>query len=305
MPKPTASLPERAAIEKLVGDALREDIGGGDLTAALIDESALAGARLLCRESAVLCGAAWFEEAFRQVWARAQTQAQTGGAVEIRWRHHDGDLLEAGAVVCEVKGCARTILSAERTAINLLQTLSGTATIARQYAAAVAGTAARVVDTRKTIPGMRLAQKYAVATGGAHNHRMGLFDQILIKENHIAAAGSVAEAVARARAAVSNHAASENEIAIAIAIVIEIEVESLAQLQQALDAGAPRIMLDNFDLATMREGVAMARGRAELEASGNVSPEQVRAIAQTGVDYISIGALTKHLKAVDFSLRFD
>ena len=285
-PPPPEKLPERAAIEKLVGDALREDIGGGDLTAALINQSAVADARLLCRESAVLCGAAWFEEAFRQV----------DDAVQIHWLHHDGDCLEAGAVVCEIKGRARAILSAERTAINFLQTLSGTATTARQYADAVAGTVARVVDTRKTIPALRRAQKYAVAVGGAHNHRMGLFDQILIKENHIAAAGSVAEAVRRARATAADHPHFPG---------IEIEVESPAQLQQALDAGADRIMLDNFDLAAMREGVAMTRGRAELEASGNVSPETVREIAQTGVDYISIGALTKHLRAIDFSLRFD
>ena len=284
-PPPPEKLPERAAIEKLVGDALREDIGGGDLTAALINQSTVAGARLLCRESAVLCGAAWFEETFRQV----------DDAVQIHWLHHDGDCLEAGAVVCEIKGRARAILSAERTAINFLQTLSGTATTARQYADAVAGTGACVVDTRKTIPALRRAQKYAVAVGGAHNHRMGLFDQILIKENHIAAAGSVAEAVRRARAAAAGSGQTP----------IEIEVETPAQLQQALDAGADRIMLDNFDLAAMREGVALTRGRAELEASGNVSPETVREIAQTGVDYISIGALTKHLRAIDFSLRFD
>ena len=281
-PPPPEKLPERATIEKLVGDALREDIGDGDLTAALINQSTVADARLLCRESAVLCGAAWFEETFRQV----------DDAMKIHWLHRDGDCIEADAVVCEIKGRARAILSAERTAINFLQTLSGTATTARQYADAVAGTSVRVVDTRKTIPALRRAQKYAVAVGGAHNHRMGLFDQILIKENHIAAAGSVAEAVRRARAAADQ-------------TPIEIEVESPAQLQQALDAGADRIMLDNFDLAAMREGVALTRGRAELEASGNVSPQTVREIAQTGVDYISIGALTKHLRAIDFSLRFD
>ena len=196
-------------------------------------------------------------------------------------------------MVCEIKGRARAILSAERTAINFLQTLSGTATTARRYADAVAGTATRILDTRKTIPALRLAQKYAVATGGAHNHRMGLFDRMLLKENHIAAAGSVAEAVRRARAAAPDQTP------------MEIEVESLAQLQQALDAGATHIMLDNFDLPTLRKGAALARGRAELEASGNVSLEQVREIAQTGVDYISVGALTKHLTAIDFSLRFD
>lgn len=287
MHKPDTSLPERAAIEKLVGDALREDIGDGDLTAALIDESARATARLLCRESAVLCGAAWFAETFRQV----------DEEVEIHWRCDDGDALEAGTVVCEIQGRARALLSAERTAINFLQTLSGTATTARRYADAVAATDARVVDTRKTLPALRVAQKYAVATGGAHNHRMGLFDRILLKENHIAAAGSVAEAFRRARAVASDQTPMD--------ALITIEVESLAQLQQALDAGATRILLDNFDLEAMRKSVAMSRGRAELEASGNVSLEQVREIAQTGVDYISIGALTKHLSAIDFSMRFD
>ena len=281
-PTPTPLLPPRAAIQKLVGDALREDIGDGDLTATLIDECAVAAARLICRQEAVLCGAAWFEEAFRQV----------DGGVEIRWLCSDGERLAAGAVVCEINGPARAILSAERTAINFLQTLSGTAAIARRYADAVAGTGVQIVDTRKTLPGMRRAQKYAVAAGGAGNHRMGLFDGILIKENHIAAAGSVAQAVRRARAAAGDAA-------------IEVEVESLAQLQQALDAGAARILLDNFDLQRLRQGVALAGGRAELEASGNVSLETVRDIANTGVDYVSIGALTKHLTAVDFSLRFD
>ena len=290
MPKPTVPLPPRAAIEKLVGDALREDIGGGDLTAALIDESTVATGHLLCRETAVLCGAAWFDQAFLQVDQK----------VAIDWLHHDGELLDAGAVVCEIKGPARAIVSAERTAINLLQTLSGTATTVRRYAHAVAATNARITDTRKTIPGMRLAQKYAVTVGGGCNHRIGLFDQILIKENHIAAAGSVADALRRARAVTAGNAALHGHPP-----PVEIEVESLEQLQQALDAGATRIMLDNFAPETMRKGVALARGRAELEASGNVSLERLREIAETGVDYISIGALTKHLKAIDFSLRLD
>ena len=283
MHKFSASLPQHADIEKLVGDALREDIGHGDLTSALINPSANAEARLLCRESAVLCGAAWFDEAFRQV----------DESVEIHWRHHDGAQIEADVLVCQINGRARALLTAERTAINFLQTLSGTATIARRYADAVADTNARIVDTRKTIPALRVAQKYAVAIGGAHNHRMGLFDQLLIKENHIAAAGSVANAI---RLAQKNNASSAMEV--------EIEVESLEQLQQALDAGATRIMLDNFDLANLRKGVALTRGRAELEASGNVSLQRVREIAQTGVDYISVGALTKNIHAIDFSLRF-
>ncbi len=289
MHKSSTPLPQHAVIEKLVGDALREDIGHGDLSAALIDESANAEARLWCRESAVLCGVPWFDEAFRQV----------DESVKIHWRHHDGAQIEADSadvLVCEISGRARALLTAERTAINFLQMLSGTATIARRYADAVADTNTRIVDTRKTIPTLRVAQKYAVTIGGAHNHRMGLFDQMLIKDNHIAAAGSVANAIGLAQ---KNNASIETDVN------IEVEVESLEQLQQALEAGATRIMLDNFDVTNLRKGVALARGRAELEASGNVSLERVREIAQTGVDYISVGALTKNIHAIDFSLRFD
>ena len=278
------SAPPRAAIRKLVSAALREDIGGGDLTAALIETQSRAAARLLCRDNrrVVLCGCAWFEEAFRRV----------DDAVEMRWLHGDGARLAAGDEVCRIDGRARAMLTAERTAINLLQTLSATATAARRYVDAVAGTGARITDTRKTLPAMRVAQKYAVAVGGARNHRIGLFDQVLIKENHIAAAGGVAEALRRARGV-----AEESRI--------EIEVENLTQLREALAADATRIMLDNFGLDELREAVAMAGGRAELEASGNVSLDNVREIAQTGVDIISVGALTKHLSAADFSLRFD
>jgi len=282
-------MPPRAAIGELVGAALREDIGAGDLTAALIKPPSRAAARLLCRDTrpVVLCGCAWFEEAFRRV----------DDAVEVRWLHGDGARLAAGDEVCRIDGRARAILTAERTAINLLQTLSATATAARRYVDAVAGTGARITDTRKTLPAMRVAQKYAVAVGGARNHRIGLFDQVLIKENHIAAAGTataagVAEALRRAR-----EVAEDSRI--------EIEVENLQQLRQALAAGAKRIMLDNFGVDQLREAVAVAGGRAELEASGNVSLDNVREIAQTGVDIISVGALTKHLSAVDFSLRFD
>jgi len=265
---------------ELVSRALQEDIGSGDITAALIDPSSVVCGRLICREQAVLCGTAWFDQAFHQL----------DKDIEIDWCYHDGEQIVADSVVCRLKGGARNILSAERTAINLLQTLSGTATTARQYAESVAGTGTRILDTRKTIPGMRLAQKYAVATGGAHNHRIGLFDGILIKENHIAATGSVSAAVHRAQAAAPG------------CQLVEIEVESVAQLQQALDAGATRIMLDNFDPGMMSQAVTNCRGRAELEVSGNVSLEQARQIAQTGVDYISIGALTKHVRAIDFSL---
>lgn len=296
MPKPTVLLPPSAAIEKLVRDALREDLGNGDcsngdlsnvdLSAALLEPTTRLRARLFCREPAVCCGIAWFTQVFRQV----------DDAIQIHWLCADGDALAADTVVCEIQGGARSIVSAERTALNLLQTLSGTATTVRQYVDAIAATATatgtQIVDTRKTIPGLRRAQKYAVAVGGARNHRLGLFDRILIKENHIAAAGSIAAAIARARAA----AGSQHSW-------FEIEVESVAQLQQALAAGAPRIMLDNFDLPMLRRGVALAQGRAELEVSGNVSLQNVRQIADTGVHYISIGALTKHLKAIDFSLR--
>lgn len=279
---PPIALPPCAAIEQLVGAALREDIGDRDLTAALLDPAAKAKARLVCRDDAVLCGAAWFEQAFEQV-SRASV---------VKWLRDDGERLSPGDVVCEISGPARALVSAERTAINLLQTLSATATAARRYVDAVAATGARIVDTRKTIPGWRVAQKYASATGGAHNHRIGLFDQILIKENHIAAAGSIAEALRRAREIIADPQ------------LIEIEVESKLQLQQSLDAGATRILLDNFSVDELRAAVSLTRGRAALEASGNVSLANVREIAETGVDYISVGAITKHLRAVDFSLRF-
>ena len=283
MSKSNLSLPDRSAIKELVSQALQEDIGSGDITAALIDPSTVTRARLICWEQAVLCGTAWFEQTFRQL----------DQDIEIDWSCHDGDQIDADCVVCRLTGRARHILSAERTAINLLQTLSGTATTARQYAEAVAGTGTRILDTRKTIPGMRLAQKYAVAAGGAHNHRIGLFDGILIKENHIAATGSVTAAVHRAQVAAPD------------CQLVEIEVESLVQLHQALDAGATRIMLDNFDLGMIRQAVTENRGRAELEVSGSVTLEQVRKFAQTGVDFISIGALTKHVRAIDFSLRLE
>jgi len=281
-------LPLRVAVRELVAAALREDVGGGDLSAALIEPGARAGATLFCREAGtvVLCGAAWFEEAFRQVGA--------DGAVEVRWLRADGARLTTGDAVCRVTGNARAMLTAERAAINLLQTLSATATVARRYVDAIAGTSARITDTRKTLPGLRRAQKYAAAVGGARNHRIGLFDQVLIKENHIAAAGGIAEALRRARTVTG---AAESRI--------EIEVENMPQLQQALAAGAKRIMLDNFTVDQLREAVAITAGRAELEASGNISLANARAVAATGVDLISVGALTKHIQAVDFSLRFD
>jgi nicotinate-nucleotide pyrophosphorylase (carboxylating) len=263
--------------------ALAEDVGTGDRTAGLIPADAAARAQVISRDHAVLCGAAWFNEAFRQVDDR----------VSIRWRHGDGDRVAAGDTLCDIDGPARAILTAERTALNFLQTLSGTATRARRYAEIVRGTGAAVLDTRKTIPGLRLAQKYATACGGCENHRLGLHDGILIKENHIAAAGSIAAALRAAQAAA------------APGMLVEIEVEDLAQLRAALDAGANRVLLDNFALDQLAAAVRQTAGRAKLEASGGISLENLRAVAETGVDYISIGDITKNVVAVDLSLRID
>jgi nicotinate-nucleotide pyrophosphorylase (carboxylating) len=269
-------------IEETVTRALEEDVGSGDLTAALIPANSRAEARIIARERGILAGEPWASAVFRQVAPDAH----------LNWRKRDGDTLVPDATLCEITGPARGILTAERTALNFLQTLSGTATAAHRYAEAVAGTAASVIDTRKTLPGLRRAQKYAVAIGGGGNHRMGLFDFILIKENHIAAAGSVSAALEAARA-------------LDAGVPIEIEVETLAQLEEALAAGANRVLLDNFDLAGLREAVHITHGCAKLEASGNVEIEGLRAIAETGVDYISSGALTKHIRALDLSLRFN
>jgi nicotinate-nucleotide pyrophosphorylase (carboxylating) len=274
------ALPPRALIEDDVRRALAEDVGPGDLTARLVPDTDVR-AELVTREAAVLCGTAWFDEVFRQLDAR----------VHVAWLARDGEHVAAGAVLCRPGGPARALLTGERCALNFLQTLSGTATTAAHYATAVRGTHAKVLDTRKTIPGLRRAQKYAVACGGGHNHRLGLYDAVLIKENHIAAAGSVTAALAQARAIVSR------------SIPVEIEVESHAQLEQALAAGATRILLDNFDLAGLRAAVVAAAGRASLEASGGINPDNIRAIAETGVDFISVGSLTKHLRAIDLSLR--
>ncbi|MEA3291710.1 MAG: carboxylating nicotinate-nucleotide diphosphorylase [Pseudomonadota bacterium] len=276
-------LPDRKTIAANVRATLAEDIGGGDLTAKLIPASQRVTARLVCREPAVLCGCPWFEEVFRQL----------DPAVVVEWRFEDGDRLSADSLVCLLHGPARPILTGERSAINLLQTLSGTATAAGAYARRLEGLRTRVLDTRKTLPGLRLAQKYAAATGGATNHRVGLFDGILIKENHIRAAGSIAAAVEQARREASPHC------------LLEVEVESLSELKQALAAGAPRIMLDNFDLETMRQAVTRTDHRAELEASGDVTLDNIREIAATGVDFISVGAITKHLRSIDFSMRFE
>lgn len=276
------ALPAQNQIERAVRAALEEDIGSGDLTAALIDQHTQTSARLICREQAILSGKAWFDCCCLLV----------DPEIAVTWMFDDGDRLSSDSVVCEIEGRARSILTAERTAINFLQTLSGVSTQTARFVTAVEGTGTRILDTRKTLPGLRLAQKYAVLAGGAHNHRIGLYDGVLIKENHIAAAGSIAAALDAAR-----------EVAPDCAL-LEIEVESLDQLDQALAARATRIMLDNFSLEMMREGVRRASGKAEIEASGNVTAEGLRAIAETGVDFISIGALTKNVQAVDFSLRF-
>lgn len=262
--------------------ALREDIGSGDLTATLIDAETLARGRVISRETAILCGTAWFDEVFRQL----------DPDIGVRWSARDGDTIQADQVICQLAGRARPLLSGERTALNFLQTLSGTATTAHRYVSAVSGTGAVILDTRKTLPGLRNAQKYAVRCGGARNHRIGLYDGILIKENHIMAAGGIAAAVAAAR----QHSSK---------VPVEVEVETMEEVRTALDAGADILLLDNFSLARLREAVALNAGRARLEASGGIDMAQLRAVAETGVDYISVGSLTKHLKAVDLSMRFE
>lgn len=279
-------LPPAEEIERNVDAALAEDVGAGDLTAGLVPAGRRGSATVVAREDAVLCGTAWFDRVF----------ARLDPAVAIRWHAKDGERVAADQLLCEIEGEARALLSAERSALNFLQLLSGVATKARQYADVVAGTRAKVVDTRKTIPGLRLAQKYAVKCGGGDNHRIGLFDAILIKENHILAAGGIAPAMAAARAAA---AASGGACKF-----VQIEVENLDELRQALAAGAGMILLDNMSLADLRAAVQTAAGKAVLEASGGVGLEALRAIAETGVDRISIGGLTKDVRALDLSMRF-
>jgi nicotinate-nucleotide pyrophosphorylase (carboxylating) len=258
---------------------LEEDIGAGDLTAAIIPDSVTAEAEVSTREPMVVCGQAWFDAVFKELDPN----------VRIDWLCAEGETVTAGATLCRLTGPARALLTGERTALNLFQTLSATATVARRYAEAVAGTGCKVLDTRKTIPGLRQAQKYAVAVGGCYNHRIGLYDGVLIKENHIMAAGSITEAVRTARKLTK--------------APVEVEVETLNQLHEALAAKPDRIMLDNFSLDDLRTAVQAAGGRVELEASGNIGLDNIRTIAETGVDFISIGALTKHVKAVDLSMR--
>lgn len=271
-----------AEVERNVATALAEDVGSGDLTALLIAAETRARANLISRVDAVLCGTPWFESCFQRLDA----------AVSIRWNARDGDAVSAGQTLCAIEGRARALLTGERCALNFLQLLSAVASVTRRYVEAVRGTRATIVDTRKTLPGLRLAQKYAVRAGGGSNHRIGLFDALLIKENHIAAAGGIGAALAHAKRISPP------------GVWTQIEVESIGQLEEAIAAGATMILLDNFDLPMMRQAVRVAAERAQLEASGGITLENVRTIAETGVDRISIGALTKDIKAVDLSMRF-
>ncbi len=266
----------------LVRLAVEEDLGSGDLTAALVPEDRVWKARVISREAAVLCGHAWFDAVFHHIDPR----------VDIHWYAHDAERVEPGQLLCTLEGRARSLLSGERTALNFLQTLSGTATTAARYAEVVQDLDTRILDTRKTLPGLRHAQKYAVRCGGCHNHRSGLYDGILIKENHIAAAGGIRAAIEAARELPTE-------------LPVEIEVENLEEVKQALDAGADRLLLDNFTPAQLREAVRLSAHRAELEASGGIDLGNLREYAETGVDFISIGALTKDLRAIDLSMRFD
>lgn len=272
--------PDAVHVRDDVARALAEDIGTGDVTAALLPASRVGRAALVAKEDGVLAGAPWFEACFRAVSQQCAAS----------WAVGDGDAFRRGDVLCEVAGSARALVTAERSALNFLQTLSGTATVTATYVAAVAGTGAVILDTRKTIPGLRRAQKYAVRCGGGENHRIGLYDAYLVKENHIAAAGSIRAAVDAARGAHPE-------------LLLEVEVETLAELEEALACRVPRVLVDDFSPDDLQRAVDIARGRCKLEVSGGVSLDTVRRIAETGVDYISIGALTKHVRAIDLSLR--
>ena len=277
---PDKITPSTDVVLSHVRAALKEDVGSGDITAALIEPHSQAAARVITREDGVLCGRAWVDAVF----------AQLDKEVTLEWHREDGQRVSAGDSLFSLRGPSRSLLTGERTALNFLQLLSGTATTCRHYADLVAGTGVKLLDTRKTIPGLRIAQKYAVSCGGCHNHRIGLYDAFLIKENHISACGGIAAAVRTAR----DHAPDKP---------VEVEVENLQELEQALAAACDRVMLDNFSLEQMATAVDMTAGRLELEASGNVTANTLRPIAETGVDYISIGALTKDCKALDLSMR--
>lgn len=270
-----------SVIHKNVIDALAEDIGSGDITAQLIPENTLATAHVITREDSVICGSQWVNEVFRQVDER----------INVTWHVKDGDQVKANTTLFTLEGPARGLLTGERSALNFLQTLSGTATLCREYAKLVSHTNVKLLDTRKTIPGLRRAQKYAVNCGGCHNHRIGLYDAFLIKENHIMACGSIEQAVTKAHE-------------IAPGKPVEVEVESMTELEQALNAHADIIMLDNFDNKALIDSVSLSAGKAKLEASGGINDKTLVPIAETGVDYISIGALTKDCKAIDLSMRF-
>lgn len=278
---PNLTLAELSAeIQANVRDALAEDVGSGDITAQLIPAERDASARIITRENATIAGTAWVDEVFRQVDSR----------VQVKWQVSDGEQVSADQTLFTLEGPARALLTGERSALNFLQLLSGTASRARHYADLVEGTGVKLLDTRKTLPGLRLAQKYAITCGGCHNHRIGLYDAFLIKENHIAACGGIAQAIAAAHQ-------------IAPGKPVEIEVEDLDELRQALDAGADIVMLDELSLDDMRTAVTLTAGRAKLEASGGITETTLRTIAETGVDYISIGTLTKDVKALDLSMR--
>ncbi len=270
----------QAAFEQNILAALLEDVGTGDLTGLLVPQEPRAKARVIVREEAVLCGAPWFEGVMLAL----------DQDIEIDWQYAEGDLMTADSVVCTIEGSPRSLLTAERAGLNFMQLLSGVASATRKYVDVIAGTNAAILDTRKTLPGLRQAQKYAVRVGGGKNQRMALYDGILIKENHIAAAGGVTRAL-------------ENANALNAGVTVQIEVETIAQLEEALAAGVQSVLLDNFDLDTMREAVKVNAGRALLEASGGINMQTVRAIAETGVDRISIGSLTKDVRATDYSLR--
>ncbi len=276
----SVQLPPRAEIDADVRRALAEDIGSGDLTADLLPADATATARVITREAAVICGQAWFERCFGLI----------DDSVEISWNVREGEHVDANTRLCGLRGNARSLVTGERTALNFLQLLSATATVTASYVAAAAGTSTRILDTRKTIPGLRLAQKYAVRVGGGDNHRIGLYDAILIKENHIAAAGSIAAAVARARA-------------LHPGVFVEVETENLDEFELAIEAAVDRIMLDEFSADDRAEAVRRNAGRCLLEVSGGLGLEGIAAIARSGVDCISVGALTKHVRAIDLSMR--
>lgn len=268
-------------IQDTVSRALAEDQGAGDVSADLIMETATARASVICRENAILCGTAWFDETFRQV----------SDSIKVKWLHNDGERVEADALLCTIEGSARAMLTAERTALNFLQLLSATATQTSVYADKIRHSTCKVLDTRKTIPCLRTAQKYAVRCGGGNNHRIGLYDRVLIKENHIMAAGSIAAAV-------------ESANRLHPGLIVEVEAENLAEVQQGIEANADIIMLDNFDMLTMKEAVKIAEGKTPLEASGGVNIETIEGIAETGVDFVSVGEITKNIRAVDLSMRF-